>query len=287
MYELSDFNLFGLKSNLINNLDYNENINETKILLNISEKALYNFNSRRVTFDTINEIYNILEYLMIDDSFKFLIDFSIPSLEIFKLDKIKLPIFMLAGEKLKIFNTDIIKSIINFNAIHWLKFLYLFDSYNIDPITCYKLGYVEVIYKAINNNNNEILFYLLNRNFGRYDLYYWNIYEDAIKMNNVDLLEYLYNTFPYKFKLKKNLFYWATLKNSNLNILNCLLNKDCKLDSPTYYQHCLINNNIKNLKFLKENNCPLPNNIIVNNVDNINIECIDYLISIGIKVKKN
>tara|TARA_B110000208_G_scaffold176174_1_gene222334 strand:- start:667 stop:873 length:207 start_codon:yes stop_codon:yes gene_type:complete len=67
MYELSDFNLFGLKSNLIDDLDSNENINDTKIILNISEKALYNFNTRRVTFDTIDEIYYILYIRIFND----------------------------------------------------------------------------------------------------------------------------------------------------------------------------------------------------------------------------
>ena len=109
MYKILDFNLFNLESNLITNLDSHKNIGNTESLIKISDNALKNFNNRRVTHETIQDIYNILEYYMIDNSYEFLINYSIPCLEEYKVEQVELPIFMKQGIKLKIFNLNVIK----------------------------------------------------------------------------------------------------------------------------------------------------------------------------------
>ena len=103
---IKDFNLSGLNSELVNNLDGNTDI---EIPIQLTKRRLKNFNNRKVTPNNINKMIEICDYFMIDNTESFMINNSIPTDQKYMLDdvhknKIILPDFM----KGKIINNEII-----------------------------------------------------------------------------------------------------------------------------------------------------------------------------------
>lgn len=156
--KLRDFCLVNLKSHLIDSLEI-DNIKDVKILLDISDELLCDFNRRIITPENINDIYLITEYFMIEDNIEFLIYNSIPSDKPYQLRGVELPLFM--TEDKNSYNYKILEELIEYNLYDWILFLFNKDCYynfNISELSIKKNK--DLMNLALKVGNKDVIFLL-------------------------------------------------------------------------------------------------------------------------------
>ena len=126
---LGNLNLKGLVSELYNTLCENEhdNDNVNNIILNdiVSNDIIVQFNERVIIPENIIEILTLCDFLMIENTLQFIIDYCEPTFTRYKLNKHYIKHFLLPSY-MKFLN---ITNVLQHDASRWFKFIHCTDVF--------------------------------------------------------------------------------------------------------------------------------------------------------------
>lgn len=282
---ISDFNFTGLNSQLINNLEEDnedDDLDFLNITIQVDKQDLADFNNRIINPKNINNIIKICDYFLIDRVKEFLIKNSVPTLEKYKIDnyelsnkpKYELPIFMTKG-----------MSVINYNKKY--DFTYLFENEDEDFVCDYFNNYLSTFNNSVQemaslNLVNWIDFYFNNIK-SEYEKEFLNVMKYAAFYNSKECLEYLHNNNIEKYD--ESACIGAAYKN-NLDLLKFLHQKNCPWDHLT----CAAAANTGSLECLKyahQNGCEMDYLTLSEACRNGHIECMKYALKNGCSFLSN
>ena len=142
-----DINFDGINSELFNNLEneYGEKVLDISLKINIKQEIIGDFNNRIVNPSNINDIIRLCDYLLLENTDKFILQNSVPTYDLYVLNdkhsnNFELPEFMVRGLDLNIYSVDDrfndeddedeskvpkdIVDIIKYDILQWFKFVF-------------------------------------------------------------------------------------------------------------------------------------------------------------------
>ena len=267
---IKEFDLSGLNSQLINNLDGDTNI---EIPIYVTKTRLKNFNKRRVTPTNINKMIEICDYFMIDNTENFIINNSTPSTIRYILDdvhknKINLPNFMIGKIKCH--------EIAKYGFVNWLQFAHE-NGYKWNIKTCTnaaKFGHLNCL-KYANENGCR---------------WYYNglVLDDSViniaaKYGHLNCLKYAHEN---GFKLDYNVCIDAA-SNGHLDCLKYAHEKGYSFGGmfrdDDICEFAASNGHLNCLKYAHENGCPMNDTICELAAEKGHLNCLKYTYENGCK----
>lgn len=258
---LKDFNLSDLDSEFINNIE--GDVENLTLPIDFADIIL-DFNQRKVNPSNINKIIKICDYFMINDTNSFIIKYSEPTEEIYKLDdinkdKIKLPDFMTG----KMSYLEIVKH----DLLNWFTFMYSIKK----EIEYFTLG------EIIETGNLKIIKYIFNNIKLDLDKYQSShLCNFAASSGNLECLQYIHKDIAKNNIDDSTCDYSA--KKGNLDCLKYAVNHEFYYDFMTFVA-AADSGNVNCLQYLYDVGCKLVPELVANHsVEKGYLECLKFVI---------